>query len=179
MIWKSAARAQVGRFEALAQIVGVGIGERHERVLVGAFVIATHRSKSIDLPVVRFERPDLGVAFVLRDNFYNWKLSVLTERPIVDDGFQYLFNTTPPPEPDYTGDPLRDCYFEGFPSRLVFGYYGDGHNTRWSAEIHGDDAVWTTLFLCMKHVGGLARHAFHTRATHRAKLDAERKGVRP
>lgn len=144
-----------------------------ETAAPGAFVIATHRSKSIDLPVISFERGDLGVRFVVRDNFYNFKLSVVSERPIKCDAFQFLFKTMPPREPDYTGDALSSCYFEGFPSDLIFGYYS-ADSRRWSAEIHGQNALWTVLFLCMMTLGAMTPLIYHTRDEHLAQLAADR-----
>jgi hypothetical protein len=37
-------------------------------------IISSHRSKSIDLPVYKLVFRDF--TFVIRDNFYNWKISV-------------------------------------------------------------------------------------------------------
>ncbi len=95
---------------------------------------------------------------------------MLSETPICSDAFRYLFTTAPPPEPDYTGDHLDPCYFEGFPGDLVFGYYTND-NRRWSAEIHGVPALWATLFLCMKELGGLSPLRYLTRAEHLADIE--------
>lgn len=174
MLWKSSAADQVAMFrDVISRLVGVGTGERYEELPPGAFVIATHRSKSIDLPVVSFERPDIGLRFVVRDNFYNFKLSVISECPINCDAFQFLFKTQPPREPDYTGGHLDSCYFEGFPGDLIFGYYG-ANRARWSAEIHGQNALWTTIFLCMQASGALRPLVYRTREEHLAELAASR-----
>lgn len=174
MIWKSAAGDQVVFFrDTIAPLVNVSTGMEYESATIGAFVISTHRSKSIDLPVVSFERPDLGARFVIRDNFYNFKLSVISERPIDCDAFQFLFKTQPPREPDYTGDALSSCYFEGFPSELVFGYYG-ANRRKWSAEIHGQHKLWSVLFLCMINLGALKPLLYRTREDHLAELAADR-----
>lgn len=136
-----------------------------------AWVIAEHCSKSVRLPVYSIEREDIGIRLVLRDNYYNWKLSVISERPIDDPLFPYLFHTTPPVAPDYTGDPLDSVYFEGFPEELVFGYHAANHR-RWSAEL-GQWSLRTVVFLCMKALGVVSPAQWHTRESHRAKLDAE------
>ncbi len=99
MLWRWAAVDQIGYLCELASLVNVSPGERHAIGPVGAYVIATHRSKSIELPVVSLERPDLGIQFVLCNNFYHTKLSVISERPLVDEAFPYLFHTQPPPDP--------------------------------------------------------------------------------
>lgn len=114
-------------------------------------VISTHHSKSIVLPVVEYNRKDLGLRMIVRDNFYNWKLSVISEKPIEID-FSSIFYTTPPVDPDYTGNPLRSVYFEGFPNDLIFGYYSE-NKSRWSAEIHGDHNLYMVVFLIMQSFG--------------------------
>jgi hypothetical protein len=118
------------------------------------FSISEHRSKSVVLPVYLLERPDLDVRFYLRNNFHNWKLSVDSKRPICEN-FAGLFMTAPPPEPDYTGDPLHSVYFEGFPSELVYGYYDPSGKGLWSAEIWTDEQLWTVLYLCVRYLDGI------------------------
>ncbi len=137
-----------------------------------AWVIGEHRSKSVRLPVYALERPDLGIRFILRNNYYDWKLSVLSETPIHSDLFAYLFKTTPPVERDYTGDELAACYFEGFPEDLVFGYQ-TLNARRWSASLGNDHTLWTTIFICMRVVGAIKPQKWWTREEHRAHLDAE------
>lgn len=155
--------------DSLCGLVDAGLPyDRKRKTLT---VISEHRSKSVALPVYNFERPDLGLRFVARNNFYNWKLSVISERPIECD-FSGLFKTTAPIEPEYTGDPLHAVYFEGFPRELVFGYY-EANKHAFSAEIGGDNAMWTALFLIMRSVGAIKPMAWHTKESHRAALDAE------
>ncbi|MGH6876113.1 MAG: hypothetical protein ACREHV_01910, partial [Rhizomicrobium sp.] len=121
MLWKGGFDHQVGFVRDV--IVGlVGAGLHYEDIEPIADVVSTHTSKSICLPVYDLKREDLGLRFIMRNNFYNWKLSVISKKPIICD-FTGLFHTTPPVEPDYTGNPLADVYFEGFPKSLVFGYY--------------------------------------------------------
>ncbi len=117
-------------------------------------VISTHTSKSVLLPVYSLEKPDRGLRLVLRNNFHNWKLSVLSQTPIEQD-FSDLFHTTPPVDPDYTGNPLSPVYFEGFPQDLIFGYYSTSDHKQWSAEIWSDYALWTTVYLISKQLENL------------------------
>jgi hypothetical protein len=135
-------------------------------------VISTHRSKSVDLPVAELSRPDLGLTIVVRNNFYNWKLSVETAAPLACD-FTGLFITSPPVEPDYTGDHLHPVYFEGFPRERIHGYYDTSDRMKWSAEIGGDYGLMTTIFLIMRALGAVQPHKYTTQVEHRAKLDAE------
>jgi hypothetical protein len=136
-----------------------------------AWVIGEHRSKSVRLPVYSLERPDLGIRLVLRNNYFDWKLTVISEVPIQSDLFPYLFKTMPPVEPEYTGDELAACYFEGFPKDLVFGYQATDPR-RWSASLD-DHALWTSVMICMRVVGAIKPQKWCTREEHRAQLEAE------
>jgi len=172
MLWKGAWGHQVQFVrDSLVPLVAVGLDyEDHQNV---AWVISTHRSKSIDLPVYRLERPDLGLTLILRNNFYNWKLSVISTQPIGAD-FSGLFHTSPPIDPKYTGDPLHRVYFEGFPEDLIFGYY-EANKQQFSAEIQSDEVLYTALFLLMRQLGAIKPAVWHTAASHKAELDAETK----
>jgi hypothetical protein len=65
MIWRGAALEQIDKFENTVATLA-----KHFRVT--AEVVGTHRSKSIDLPVVKIST-DVG-EFTLRDNFYDINL---------------------------------------------------------------------------------------------------------
>lgn len=136
-------------------------------------VISQHRSKSVNLPVVAFVRPDLELRIVLRNNFYNWKMSVSSKAPIEAD-FTGLFIESPPLEPDYTGDNLSHVYFEGFPREEIFGYR-KSDSLKWSAEIHSNFDLMTTLFLIMRGLKQVKPLVYTTRATHKIQLDEESK----
>lgn len=175
MRWKGAFGAQMMFMrDTLRPLIGAGLSWRKKQHI--AHVISTHRSKSIVLPVVEYRRPDLGLRFVVRENFYNWKLSVVSKEPI-DADFDGLFRTTPPIDREYTGNPLSPVYFEGFPAALIFDYHhhpGSTIPTQWSAEIWGDQPMWTTIFLIMRSLGVLKPGEWHTRETHRAEMDREK-----
>jgi hypothetical protein len=115
------------------------------------------------LPVYSMERGDLGLRLILRDNFYNYKLSVVSYTPL-DVDFTGLCHTTPPPDPDYTGDPLNPVYFEGFPAELIFGYYAPSDRRKFSLEIWGRQSkLWTVVFLIMRARGALRPAEWATR----------------
>lgn len=138
-----------------------------------AMVIGEHRSKSVRLPVYSITREDFGLQLTLRDNYYNWKLSVSSQiRPIEVD-FSGLFHTTPPVELGYTGNSLSPVYFEGFPEDRIFGYYSLNH-FKFSAEIHSDEALWTTVFLMMRSLGVIKAFEWNTEESHKRKLDEDR-----
>ena len=147
-------------------------GLPYERGRVRCWVISEHYSKSVRLPVYSIEREDIGLQLVLRGNFYNWKLSCMSRQPIRCD-FDGLFYTTPPVEPDYTGDCLHPVYFEGFPPEHIFGYYAPSDGRQWSAEIGGKHALWTTVFLIMKALGQIKPRTWHTRESHARELAAD------
>jgi hypothetical protein len=171
MIWKGAFGHQVGFVrDTICNLVGWGLDyEDKERI---ADVVSVHTSKSIVLPVYDLRRPDLGLRLVMRNNFYNWKLSVISKKPIIAD-FSGLFPTTPPVEPDYTGNPLSPVYFEGFPKELIFGYYETSDKKKWSAEIGGDYSLHTTIFLMLRSLDVVKPHQWHTRESHKKELEAE------
>lgn len=171
MLWKGAWGRQLEFFrDRITNLFCVGIDYDDREGI--ATVISTHRSKSIILPVLKLHRGDLGLTMVFRNNFYNWKMSVISEIPIVAD-FGGLFHTTPPVEPDYTGNELADVYFEGFPSKYIFSYYEPSDKKTWSAEIGSDYGLWTTIFILLKARGVVKPVTWHTRESHRIALDAQ------
>jgi hypothetical protein len=172
MSWKEASEEQMRFLFDLQDLVLIDI-PREER-LNHILVISTHCSKSISLPVVKIERPDHSLTFILRNNFYNWKLSVISKEPVVAN-FDGLFFTVPPIEPEYTGDPLHRCYFEGFPQEYIFGYYEKSDKKKWSCELHDDSYLQITLFLIMRSLGFIKPNKWHTKESHRKELDAEYK----
>lgn len=171
MLWKGAWGAQVQYLrDRLSTLVGAGLDYEDSRDI--AHVISTHRSKSIVLPVCELARPDLGLRLILRNNFYDWKISVVSKRPIVAD-FSGLFHTTPPIDPTYTGNQLAPVYFEGFLREWVFGYYAESDGRQWSASVGGDAAIWATVFLVMRALGAIKPLIWHTQESHRKELDAQ------
>lgn len=69
MIWKGAALRQIAAFEALA-----------ERLDVELHNVSAHRSKSIELPVVKLTVR--GTDFFIRDNFYDQNVCIVAPEPI-------------------------------------------------------------------------------------------------
>jgi hypothetical protein len=165
MLWKQAASNQMHFVDDLNGLMQNRL-KKDERKQVQ--VISEHMSKSILLPVYLLERGDLQI--ILRYNFYNWKISVVCNRK-VDANFDGLFHTTPPIEPDYTGNELADVYFEGFPKDLVFDYFEESDKKVWSAQIHDDKILWTTIYLILKAVGYVVPTEWRTKASHQKELD--------
>jgi len=98
MLWKKSALGQLEHLGNFAAILG---GE--------PYVVNTHRSKSIILPVIEVRTP-YGVRVFVRDNFYDIKVSVEAPRPCDNDLFGLLAG----------GDGyLAFCYFEGFQDEWI------------------------------------------------------------
>jgi hypothetical protein len=127
-----------------------------------AFVISTHTSKSTKLPVYLLERDGLKV--ILRCNYHDWKVSVISATPI-EANFLTLFHTTPPIDPEYTGNELHPVYFEGFPQNLIFGYYEE-NKCKWSAKIRHEYDVYTMLHILLTSLGFIKPRKWHTRQDH-------------
>jgi len=157
-------------YENLIEISDAKGGKRE--VCRSSLVVGEHTSKSVVLPVYAFERPDLGLQLVMRCNFYNWKLSVLSEQRI-EAPFEALFHTIPPPDPGYTGNDLAPVYFEGFQKDWCFNYYSLNHR-KWSCQLNDKSSLWTVVFLIMSSLGALPTLTYSTRKEHRAKLDGYR-----
>lgn len=90
---------------------------------VTAMVIGEHKSKSVRLPVYSIERPDLGLQIVLRDNHYNWNVSVISERPVNADlrWFELDFRSDKERAEYHPRGHWGYCFFEGFPTEFMFG----------------------------------------------------------
>lgn len=175
MLWKGAAGAQLEfvRDTLSRRLMGgdVSLGD-YEKMNV-CTVISEHTSKSIKLPVYSVNRPDWGLRLILRDNFYNWKLSVISENPILAV-FDDLFCTQPPREPEYTGDSLRSVYFEGFPEELVFGYYGPSDKKTWSAEVDDTYVLYMVIGIILRATGHSFLRRQYTKEEHKAALERSR-----
>lgn len=98
MVYKNGALAQ---FEDLVQFA--------EELGGVPCVVSTHRSKSIDLPVIEVTT-DYGVRCIVRDNFHDIKVSVWCPSPCDHD----LFGL-----PAGGGNYLHSVYFEGFKKEWV------------------------------------------------------------
>lgn len=98
-------------------------------------VISTHTSKSVKLPVFHIVLPN-GDECVMRYNFYNWKVSVKANQPVIAD-FMDLFATA---------DPIHSVYCEGFPSEWVFGSY-NANQSQFTIEIGNEYKLFTFFWI--------------------------------
>ena len=105
-------------------------------------VISTHYSKSVKLPVFQINLEKYGIEMVLRYNFYDWKISVKSDKPL-DFDYMGLFN--PIEEFSY-------LYCEGFPRNKVYGSYEQSHS-QFTIQIGSDYDLYTFIFLLKNYLG--------------------------
>jgi len=91
--------------------------EEYKIITQNIKVISTHYSKSVNLPVFQVELPD-GTLFIMRYNFYDWKVSVVTQYDLKDVDFLGLF------KPNKT---INSVYCEGFPNKYVFKSFSENN----------------------------------------------------
>lgn len=136
--------------------------ERTDRP-VTCFVIGEHTSKSVNLPVYSLERPDLGLQIVLRDNYHDWNVSVISEKPIpaeVIKGFEMDFSESDKKRFAERGQQWRPgwswgyCYFQGFPEEVQFGPYSQNPR-KFSLCIGSEYSVYTFVWLIMREIRGV------------------------
>ncbi len=105
-------------------------------------VISTHRSKSVKLPVFQIYLKKFNTEFILRCNFYDWKISVNSDVPL-DIDFMDLFDTT---------QEILPIYCEGFPKENVYGCYKENHS-KFTIEISSLYDLYTFFFLVKNYLG--------------------------
>lgn len=106
-------------------------------------VISTHRSKSILLPVYEIKIPKYNLTFVMRYNFYNWKISIESGISL-DLDFMGLFDPN---------EKINNTYCEGFPSHRIYSdYFGDSMHKNFTVEIWNDYQVYTLMMLVINYM---------------------------
>ena len=105
-------------------------------------VISTHYSKSVKLPVYQINMEKYGIEMVLRSNFYDWKISVKSDKPL-DFDYMGLFNPT---------EKISSVYCEGFPKDKVYGSYEQSHS-QFTIEIGSRYDLYTFIFLLKNYLG--------------------------
>lgn len=120
---------------------------------VTAMVIGEHSSKSVRLPVFSFERPDLGIQFVLRTNYHDWNVSVVAEKPVNADlrGFVTDFWGEKEREKWEPGGYWGYCFFQGFPHEFFFGPYANDRR-RFSTYMSNDYELYAFVRLVLQEL---------------------------
>lgn len=104
-------------------------------------VISTHRSKSVVLPVYEIAVPD-EVVVVMRGNFYDWKVSVTSERSYPD-----LFHDLIRRDQE-----ISAVYCEGFKTEWVHGSFNNDRRS-YTVEIPTEQMLWTFCWLLTLALG--------------------------
>lgn len=99
-------------------------------------VVSTHVSKSIRLPVFHVTLEKFGLELILRQNIYEWKVSVVSKKEIQCD-FGDLVNPM--------GD-IDPIYCEGFEQDWVYPSYETNQQT-FTVEIGSEYKLYTFLWL--------------------------------
>lgn len=105
-------------------------------------VISTHHSKSVKLPVYQINLKKYGIEMILRYNFYDWKVSIKSERPLNFDHMG-LFDPT---------KCISHLCCEGFPRDKVYGSYLQSH-TQFTIELSSHYDLYTYIFLLKNYLG--------------------------
>lgn len=114
-----------------------------ERVRGFGEVVSTHRAWSMIWGVFSLDRPEIGLRIVVR-GASDWKLSVISEVPI----HAHLGTLACTKKPDDDSDYLDSCYFEGFPSDLIFSYYSK-NNRQFSLSLGTEFHLWAAIHMIM------------------------------
>lgn len=106
---------------------------------VPVFAISMHRSKSVSLPVYGITMRN-GIKLIMRDNFYDWKVSVILPKPLPKN---YL-----PIELFSNREDIPDCYLEGFHDEWAFKTYNpeDDKQTEFTVEVRNQYDVYVLFF---------------------------------
>ena len=99
-------------------------------------VINTHNSKSIDLPVYEINLRDYDVKIIMRNNFYDWKISVDSSIEINAD-FMNLFKQD---------KVITSVYCEGFKDNQVFDCY-KYNKKNFTLELKDRYKLYTFMFI--------------------------------
>jgi len=110
---------------------------------VPCFVVGTHRSKSITLPVYRFEL-DNGIEITMRENFHGWVVSLKSPFVIRELPLDIVFGDSQ----NEMGD-VKIC--EGFNKDWIYPFYK--HSVRLSTfRVSSDCKLYTLMYLLDKLV---------------------------
>ncbi len=119
-----------------------------ERILSGLsktsvipYVISIHTSKSVVLPVYQIKLEDFGIEMILRNNFYDWKLSISSIREL-NFNTMNLFDET---------SIFSKSYCEGFPVDKIYGSYSSD-KSKFTIELDSNYDLYTFFILLSNHL---------------------------
>ncbi len=112
--------------------------DEYKSIKDNIMVVSTHTSKSVKLPVFQVTLSS-GLKMILRYNFHDWKVSVISPFPIECD-FLKIFNKD---------EKIHSVYCEGFRDEWVFGTYNE-NNSNFTIEIRPGYYQLYTFFWLLK-----------------------------
>lgn len=118
------------------------------------FVVGEHCSKSTALAAYQFERPDLGLRMVMRNNYYNWNITFHSETPIPQtalSGFTTDFDTEEDRKRWSKSRYWSYLFFEGFPYEDMKGPWSLDP-TSFSTWCVSDYDLYTMIFNVLQYV---------------------------
>lgn len=127
MIWKDSFWTQV-KFvrDRLINAFDIKSSDEYSSFRESVEVISIHTSKSISLPVYRIVWK--GITLTLRNNFYNWKLSIESDKPLHNLNQFELFRSS---------DRVVAVCCKGFKDDWIFQPYEES-NQKFSLAINND-----------------------------------------
>ncbi len=105
-------------------------------------VISTHRSKSIVLPVYQIVWHN--IEFIIRNNFYDWKLTVISHQPLKELDKTRLFDPN---------KKIDSCYCEGFDEGWVCESYNND-NCYFTIELNTEYDLYTLIRIIAMQILG-------------------------
>lgn len=108
---------------------------------VPVFVVSTHRSKSIELPVYYFEMRN-GIRAIMRENFHGWIVTLITPHPVTLEEFCHGYGA-------YPYEDIPKCYAEGFKDSWLHPYVKEGAR-RTTFDVDGNYKLYTLFYLLDK-----------------------------
>lgn len=105
-------------------------------------VISTHRSKSVVLPVYQIKLEKYGIEIILRNNFYDWKVSIKSVKPLNYD-FMGLFDPK---------EEVNDACCEGFPKEKIYGSF-EKNPSQFTIALDSNYELYTFFYLLKHYLG--------------------------
>lgn len=105
-------------------------------------VIAVHYSNSVKLPVYQINLEKYGVEIVLRNNFYDWVISIKSEKPLDFEVMGLLEKHVR--QPNYFGS-------SGIPFNKLYGAYAE-NKSQFTFEIRKDYDLYAYMYLLASYL---------------------------
>lgn len=120
------------------------VEENFSNALLGAeaFVVSVHKSKSCLLPVYAMRMYN-GIKVIMRNNFYDWVLTIMSPKEIsIPSDLVYGLNGN---------NDIKPVYCEGFKSEWVFGFNTENFKNT-TVYVSDNLRLFTLLYLLNKEV---------------------------